>query len=73
MHILAECDGIYLTGDLRLDPASGQTVVHHPDCETGVQSISKLDNFAEQVAAHLLRVRRQKRDASLDSLVAFHM
>ena len=65
--IFVECDCVFFKGKLRLDPASGQTVVHHPDCETGLPAISTLDIFAEKAAAHLLRRRRQQRDVSLES------
>ena len=51
-------------GTLRIDPDSDQTRVHHRDCVTGAPVVSTLDEFAEHVAAYLLRIRRQKLDAS---------
>ena len=51
-------------GTLRIDRNSDQTRVHHRDCVTGAPVVSILDEFAEHVAAYLLRMRRQKLDAS---------
>ena len=40
-HIVAECDGMYFTGDLRLDQVSERMCVHHADCQAGARNATE--------------------------------